>query len=578
MKKIVLCLCALCLCGCQNNNQVVPQKEATSSDNADTSSKNNTEITGTIPEAEYFMEDHGVMKLNGDAVSHKQKADIIDWLANLKLKPTHKYDDRLIIDENSVAFVPTEKKVLSAKIDVEYGDQRFAIYWDHSGGGIQILKFKDSLNIYKVDCFELENGLFKRDKSLDVSSLGEVYQPDFTIPEDVKVSKQFLDENIANINVDLKYPKIALWGISNLSKDEKDKQIEQLLLAFYADQQDFIYKMQIVFNLIEPIAKGNNSMDMINEINIDGKTLHLSEEVPDYSRFYSGEAVRLKYEELFGHQLGDIPNEPYFGLGYRIEPEHDLFIYYIYGDAASMGITYDVPYAYDVRISGNEMIIKAASIKTSFSYIDGNTNVYKNSGIPLGYRHFSDASKTDNILTMSEVIKDQKDNLDLYVIYGQLNQWGTYSLMGYDNQTKTSLPEKDVIFYNLFERKDQKTIFLPLFDSNLARSANETILYSLSRESKYCDDYAFYEDEHYAVIYARDWMKNNLVTYVLDKQNKTFNEPMSQDEADVYYQQLKDANPHLKADTEMILYTANGQKLLYLKGNDYTQDIVIALK
>lgn len=579
MKKLILCLCVLCLCGCQNNNQNLAQNEATSSDTTDTSSKNNTETINTIPEAEYFMEDHGVMKLNGDAVSHKQKADIIAWLANLKQAPTHEYDERLIIEENSVAFVPTENKVLSAKIDVEYGDQRFAIYWDHSGGGVQILKFEDSLNIYKVNYFKLEEtGPFRRDKTLDVSFLGEVYQPDFTIPEDVKVSKQFLEENIVNVKVDLNYPRIALWGISNLSKDVKDRQIEQLLLAFYADQQDFIYKMQVVFNLVEPIAKGNYSMDMINEINIDGKTLRLSEEVPDYSRFYSGEAVRLKYEELFGNQLGDIPNEPYLGLGYRYEPEHDLFIYYIYGDAASMGITYDVPYAYDISIEGNKMMLKAASIKTSFSYIDGNTNVYKNSGIPMGYRHFSDVSKADNVLTISEVIKDQKDNLDLYVIYGQLNQWGTYSLVGYDNQTKTSLPEKDVIFYNNYERKDQKTIFLPLFDSNLARLANETILYNLLREYKYYNDHAFYEDEYYAVIYTRDWMGKNLVTYVLDKQNKTFNQPLSEKESETYFQQLSDANPHLKADTEMILFTTNGQKLLYLKGNDFTQDIVIALK
>lgn len=578
MKKIILYLLALTLCACQSNQEI--NKGSTDSDSTNTDIQTNSDVEDKrIVEAEYFMEDRGVMKINGDAVSHKQKADIIAWLANLKQAPTHEYDERLIIEENSVAFVPTENKVLSAKINVEYGDQRFAIYWDHSGGGVQILKFKDSLNIYKVNYFKLEEtGPFRRDKTLDVSSLGEVYQPDFTIPEDVKVSKQFLNENIVNIKVDLKYPKIDLWGVSNLSKDEKDKQIEQLLLAFYADQQDFIYKMQIVFNLIEPIAKGNYSMNMINEINIDGKTLHLSEEVPDYSRFYNGEAIRMKYEELFGNQLDDIPNEPYLGLGYRYEPEHDLFIYYIYGDATSMGSTYDVPYAYDISIEGNKMMLKVASIKTNFSYIDGNTNVYKNSGIPMGYRHFSDVSKVDNVLTISEVIKDQKDNLDLYVIYGQLNQWGTYSLVGYDNQTKTSLPEKDVIFYNNYERKDQKTIFLPLFDSNLARSANETILYNLLREYKYYNDHAFYEDEYYAVIYTRDWMGKNLVTYVLDKQNKTFNQPLSEKESETYFQQLSDANPHLKADTEMILFTTNGQKLLYLKGNDYTQDIVIALK
>lgn len=232
MKKIMLCLLVLTLCACQSNQEI--NKSTTESDSTNNDIQTNSDVEDKgIVEAEYFMVDHGVMKLNGNAVSHKQKAEIQEWLANLKLSPTHEYDDRLIIEENSVAFVPTENKVLSVKIDVEYGNQCFAIYWDHSGGAIQILKFKDSLNIYKVDCFELENGLFKRDNTL--SSLGEVYQPDFTIPEDVKVSKQFLDENIANIKVDLKYPRIALWGISNLSKDEKDKQIEQLLLAFYAD-------------------------------------------------------------------------------------------------------------------------------------------------------------------------------------------------------------------------------------------------------------------------------------------------------------------------------------------------------
>ena len=53
---------------------------------------------------------------------------------------------------------------------------------------------------------------------------------------------------------------------------------------------------------------------------------------------------------------------------------------------------------------------------------------------------------------------------------------------------------------------------------------------------------------------------------------------MSQSEADFYYQQLKDVNPHLKPDTEMILYEENGQSLLYLKGTDTTLDIVIKLK
>lgn len=579
MKKMVLCLLALTLCACQSNQEI--NKSTTESDSTQTDIQTNSDAktADSIPEAEYYMEDHGVMKLNGDAVSHKQKADIIAWLADLKLAPTHEYDDRLIIDENSVALVPVKDSYLSAKFDVEYGDQRFTIYCENSTPGIQLLKFKDSLNIYPVKYFEIEKtGLFKRDKTLDVSSLGEVYQPDFTIPKDAKVSKQFLDENKAEITIDCLFPYIERWGMALLNKDADKRTIEQLLLAFYADNQTFLYKMQLLFNQVEPAAKGNYSIDTIDEIVVDGKLIKLTAPVPDYSLFYHGDEIRSKYKELFGQELGTIENESDFYSGYRYEPENDLYVYYVYGDGAIGGITYDVPYAYDVRINGNEMVIKAASIKTSFLFTKDTVNVYKNSGIPLGYRHFSDASKTDNVLTMSEVIKDQKDNLDLYVIYGQLNQWGTYSLVGYDNQTKTSLPEKDVIFYNLFERKDQKTIFLPLFDSNLARSANEAILYSLSRESKYCDDYAFYEDEKVAVIYARDWMKKNLVTYVLDKQNKTFNEPMSQDEADVYYQQLKDANPHLKADTEMILYTANGQKLLYLKGNDFTQDIVIALK
>ena len=79
-------------------------------------------------------------------------------------------------------------------------------------------------------------------------------------------------------------------------------------------------------------------------------------------------------------------------------------------------------------------------------------------------------------------------------------------------------------------------------------------------------------------VYTATKNKDELLVYLLDKQNKTFNQPMSQSEADFYYQQLKDANPHLKPDTEMILYEENGQSLLYLKGTDTTLDMVIKLK
>lgn len=579
MKKMVLCLLALTLCACQSNQEI--NKSTTESDSTHTDIQTNSDVEtiNTIPEVEYYMEDHGVMKLNGDAVSHKQKALIIAWLADLKLTPTHEYDERLIIEENSVSLVPVKDRYLSAEFDIEYGDQRFTIYCENTTHGIQMLKFSESTNIYPIDYFKLRDTQpFIRDKEVDASPLGKSFQPDFTIPKDVKVSKQFLDENKAEITIDCLYPSIGQWGTAFLNKDAVKRTIEQLLLAFYADNQTLLYKMQVVFNQVEPAAKGNYSMDTIDEIIVDGKLINLTSPVPDYSLFYHGDEIRSKYKELFGQELGNIENEFNFYSGYQYEPENDLFVYYFYGDGAIGGITYDVPYAYDVRINGNEMIIKVASVKTSFLFTKDTVNVAKNSGIPIGVRHFSDASKVDGFLSIRELINDQKENLDLYEIHGQLNEWGTYSLSSYVKKSEDSKIKKDVIFYNNFEREDGNIIFLPLFDNNLARSANEVILYDLHKDFKYCNDYAFYEDEHYAVIYARDWMGKTLITYVLDKQNKTFNKPISQNEADIYYQQLKDANPHLKADTEMILFTANGQKLLYLKGNDCTQDTVIALK
>lgn len=577
MKKLSLCVLALLLCACQ---PAMPNELPNEGDSGDVSTETDLKPVIIMPEIESFTKDIGVMKLNGDAVSNNQKAAIIEWLKSLELTPTHDYDEQLIISENDVST--SSDKTLKTLIDIEYGDQGFAVYDAFLSSNIYFLNFKGSVNIYPVDYFKLqEHPAFIRDKSLDISSLGTAYQPDFTIPADARVSKQFLAENRSEITIDLPYLSLGIWESVSFSKEQPERNIQQLMLAFYADQQGFFEKMQYVFTLVEPIAVGSYAMDDIDEIVIDGQLIKLETPIPDYSEFYKGEAVRQKYEELYGVPLGMIENDNSPWLGYTYEAEYDLFTYHEYRDGAVGGYTYDTPYAYDVKLSGNEMILRVASINTSFDYDKETVNCYKNSGLPIADRHFSAAAKADGILSVKELINEQGNYFDKFEIHGKLNPWGSYSLSKVEDKTLITMPEKDVIFYNNFERIDHNTIFMPLFDCNLARSANTTMLYDMNRDLKACNRYTFYEDERYAVVYTAAKVtknKDELLVYLLDKQNKTFNQPMSQSEADFYYQQLKDANPHLKPDTEMILYEENGQSLLYLKGTDTTLDIVIKLK
>ncbi len=574
MKKLSLCVLAFLLCACQ---PAIPNESLNEGDSSDVSTETDSKPAIIMPEIESFMKDLGVMKLNGDAVSNNQKAAIIEWLKSLEITPTHEYDEQLMISENDVST--NSDNALTTLIDVDYGDQGFAVYYAFLSSNIYFLKFKGSANIYPVDYFELlKHPAFIRDKSLDISSLGTAYQPDFTIPADARVSKQFLAENRSEITIDLPYLSLGTWESVAFSKEQAERNIQQLMLAFYAEQQGFFKKMQYVFTLVEPIAVGSYAMDDTDEIVIDGQLIELETPVPDYSEFYKGEAIRQKYEELYGEPLGMIESDNRRWLGYTYEAEYDLFTYHEYRDGAVGGYTYDTPYAYDVKLSGDEMILQVASISTNFVYDKETVNCYKNSGLPIADRHFSAAAKADGYLTIKELIDEQGSYLNKFEIHGKLNSWGSYSLNKVEDKTLITMPEKDVIFYNNFERIDQNTIFLPLFDCNLARSANTTMLYDMNLDLKICNRYTFYEDERYALVYTGTINKGELLVYVLDKQNKTFNQPMSQSEADFYYQQLKDANPHLKLDTEMILYEENGQSLLYLKGTNTTLDTVIKLK
>lgn len=577
MKKMVLCLLALTLCACQSNQEI--NKSTTESDSTNNDIQTNSDVEDKgIVEAEYFMEDHGVMKVDDLPVSEKQKHSIVEWLCNLKLEPIHEYDELFDADGEINTDYLDEAYV---RTRVEYGNQRFDIISVSIGNGFYLLIFSDSNQKYLIDKQTfIESDLFVRDKRVDVSDLGVLYHPSFTIPKDTKISKQYLKENWADIEIDLPYPHLGVWGNVTFSETEKDRNIEQLLFSFYAEKQGISRMLKAVFGQLESVYHGSD-FNNLYEIEVDGEQIKLKYPVVGYSQFYEGEAVRNKFMELFGQSIGEIENT-YGWSGYTYEPDADLYSYHEYQDGAVAGYSATIPYAYEISYSQDEICIKAAAIETNFTTGEELVNMCKNSSLPILQRHFSNASQADGILTVSELIRDQNENLNLYEIHGKLNEWGTYSLLGSIDQTILQLPDKDVIFYNNYEARNGITVFAPLLDCSLASEINRQVISSIMYASEGDSDvYTFYEDDRYAVIYYSGQQGNpsddRIMAYVLDKKEKTFNKELEPEQAAKYYEKLKIKNTHLSENTPMIYFETSEGKFLYLKLTKTTQPTLIHL-
>lgn len=577
MKKIGLCLMAFILCAC-GSIQENPVSTPTDTNKTEPASDNDSAEILMLPEAEYFMEDHGVMKVDDLPVSEKQKHSIVEWLCRLKLEPTHEYDEmfdadgKISTDYLDQAYVRTS---------VEYGNQRFCIISLTTDYGLYLLIFSDSNEKHLIDKQTyIESGVFVRDNYVDVSDLGVLYHPSFTIPKDTKISKQYLKENWVDIEIDLPYPHLGVWGSVTFSETEKDRNIEQLLFSFYAEKLGKGGMLKAVFGQLEPVYNGSD-FNNLYEIEVDGEQIKLEYPVVGYSQFYKGEAVRDKFMELFGQSIGEIENT-YGWSGYTYEPDADLYSYHEYQDGAIAGYSATIPYAYEISYSQDEICIKAAAIETNFTTGEELVNMRKNSSLPILQRHFSKASQADGVLTVSELIRDQNENLNLYEIHGKLNEWGTYSLLDSIDQTMLHLPEKDVIFYNNYEARDGIIVFAPLLDCSLASEINRrvisNIMYALEGNK---DAYTFYEDDRYAVIYYSQHQgspgDDMIMAYVLDKKEKAFNKELEPEQAAKYYEKLKVKNTHLSEDTPMIYFETSEGKFLYLKSTKTTQPALIHL-
>ena len=570
---LVLACSSLLLNGCQpehteEENKVNPPSSQ---------EQQETPSTSLLPEIEAFLHLDDVMIKDGVIVNHQQKNNIINWLTSLKLEPTEAFKDAYSFEKGIPTINEDAEAPLYLRYQFDCGDESFYIY-DKNHELLQdyyLLLFKNSENAYLVTKKAVQQDCIKNyDGTMITDALGTTYFPDTTIPSDAKISEQYLSKNQAEITIDLPYFMRNVWKEAEFSEDPQTKLVEQLLFAFQTKQEGIHSQLKSVMTLLEPL-KQEFRIDSFTEIEIDGKTYPLEYPVHSWSQFYRGSDVRQKFQELYHENVPQFENSFAMWNSMTYEPNLDIYSLYEYRDGAVGGNNDDTCYIIDKKNERNEMILNIAQIFTETWWDKDTVNMTKNSALPLLPRHFSEASKADGILTVSELINDQKENLNFYEIHGTLNEWGTYSLTKIINKTTPHIPSGDIIFYNNYKTDSGDIEFLPLFDCNLCQSANYELLNT-------ANDKAFYEDENIAVIfivYSNEGNPTSLIPYLFDKKTNQFNNLwLSKEESLYYWNQLKKDNPHLPEDTPMMKFEMNGKSYLFLDWTKGTKRTLIELK
>lgn len=349
--------------------------------------------------------------------------------------------------------------------------------------------------------------------------------------------------------------------------------IEQLLAAFQLDVRGDMYqKMTHMLRSAKDVKNYDNKQSYVFEVEKDGGFCKLDKPSGTWAHwFINGKDVREKYLEMFGKDLPENYSMEGHWEFFNYNPSCDVFAFYSY-PTHSGTVQYFRSILMDTKYEADEVIVTVANIYSMGYSHDENFEythfkMYKDSGLPILNRHFSEESHADGRLTVSELIKDQYENLDIYEVRGKKNEWGTYTLVSYDYISDIHMPEEDVIFYNYYNMNNgmgtnAENVFLPLFDCSLCFDANREMF---GRGLNY--PITFYEDDKYAVIFMKrkyqDYERYGSQAFVLDKTNMTYNAQYESELTD----KLIEANPQLSKDGKFVYFEMNGESYLAVSGN-----------
>lgn len=568
LKKMLIILLMMNLFGCQSaeNGNVVIDEEGKETD-------------------EQLESEEAQMPLilDGYIVSNQQKEELLAWLDEFD-RVVFEGAEEYIRLENGIPVI-VEKYEGSVWLSHELVVDGITIsIFDVGIGDIpNLLTMSNSDEIYRFDSDPRDyyyRPLFDLNKEMIVNDFGKEMQLECAYPpSDAWVSSQYQSKNFADVTIDMPNYYIGIWEEPDLSEDEETRRWEQLLLAFQMKQSSNYDQLKSAVLLSKPFST-NLEWGLIEEVEINGIVQPLQKPIGIRgASFYHGKDVRLKYKELYGEEMGEPEKliESWENIVY--DAGLDIFILSNLGDNMQMEMEVVTSFVIEQQIQGNELILEVVNIMTSYDKVTGIKHMRKNSGLPILNRHFSDESKADGVLKVSELLKDQKDSFDYYRVVGELNDQGSYSLKEFQLLNEVTILKEDVIFYNKYLRDDEKIVFLPLFDSKYCNEANRILLNTLNSHTEPDKvDYCFYEDEAVAVIFGSSLIRPSKlknVAYIFDKQNQVYNPILDQAEAKVIIDELKKENPHLLDDTPVSVFYMEGEKYVYLHETEATYSILI---
>lgn len=401
---------------------------------------------------------------------------------------------------------------------------------------------------------------------------------------DGKPSKTYLYKNRPEIIDDLNglsYTKYV-WGDGLVDKNDENYAELSLLNSLHtilyglSNPDDIDEKFENIFlNYPEALAENayveDTDFECTDKLYLNDKEYILDYPVSGYSKVYDGEKVRQLYQRLYNEPcpLTESVHVEIFDwyVTYSYDKKTDVFTYYQYRDGAIAGYHDTYLKMLDNEQSDYEIEFTVAALRREKTWLDDTmiTMYYKNNGLPILERHFSDESRSDGKLTLSEMIKDQKENLDIYKVRAKINEDGTYTIIDYENMTPMH-EAKDVIFYMNYvcEREDNSQL-LPLFDTSYAYDANSHLLWTLQDGNKRT---GFYEDDINAVIWVEsssNYEPPLYDVYVVDKVKHEMKQVESEDSR--IYQKIKSDDQKQDADFYSVtVFEMNGVSYVHYRG------------
>ena len=418
---------------------------------------------------------------------------------------------------------------------------------------------------------------------LSISMLGNEFSIDWENPALDSISKQYQEDNLANVSQDLYYLQRTVYRDAvNFYGDEEQTNLNWLILAIETDARK-ANRLEEILKVLEPLenATGENAVmgETSTEFVIEGEEIKLSYETIKYANFYRGEDVKRLYETLYGESL-DLSlyeketDEFYYVV--RYDSANDLFTYCDFRDGAIVGFRTDHLYVIDMSENEDELTLQCALINTEYNFLTGSTHIFENSGLPILKRHYSSESSADNVYTISEILEDQPNQFDTFTAKAKKNEDGTYTLESLTQTNSMHEAEGDIIFYNNYETEDGNVVFLPLFDCTACKRFNDVILRYYYHDSSYTNQLYFYEDDSIAAVFVKKNNSNGVQSaYIYDKLHHQPLAPLSEEQAKKYIDVLKERDPDLSEEIQIYRYEVNGQTILEIYINGEIRRIVL---